>query len=90
MLNGSARLPNPASSYIIDPYEDGTPSEGESVMPKDNTPPTTQGRRLLTFKQFLEMKKRMESVPPSPAALSRRPAERDGDPISVPRVKASL
>lgn len=37
-------------------------------MPKDSTPPAIRGRRLLTFKQFLEMKKRMESVPP-PAGL---------------------
>ena len=80
---------NPASSYISDTVKDGTRDQGDGAMPKDSTPPATRGLRLLTFKQFLEMKKRMESVPESPTALSRRTAERDSDAVPGVTVKAS-
>ncbi|MBM4223770.1 MAG: hypothetical protein FJ167_03040 [Gammaproteobacteria bacterium] len=89
MFNGSAQMLNPASSYISGTVKDGTTDQGDGAMPKDSTPPATRGRRLLTFKQFLDMKKRMESVPPSPPALSRRTAERDSDAVPGAKAKAS-
>ena len=55
-------------------------------MPKDSTQPKTRGRRLLTFKLFLEMKKLMESVPPSPALIPKVP-ERDVGPVAGVSVK---